>query len=413
MKILIFGSCNIDYVYDVTSFVKPGETISSINRKIFPGGKGLNQAIAVARSGSPVYFAGCIGKDGVFLKDLLESSGVNTELIKIKENVPTGHAVIQVDERGENSIILFAGANHCIDRWYIDEVLEKFEAEDIIMLQNEINCLEYIVERAHEKGMQIVFNPSPFDTVSKGIDLNKISLLILNEVEAEASSGYTEPEAALNYFGKTYRELRVVLTLGAKGSIYFDKNSEIFCPAFLVNAIDTTSAGDTFTGYFISGMKAGYPIKRILKTASAASALAVSKNGASSSIPYEDEVKASLAWLMPNTSKDHNILNLKKTVLKYIEEHPKDVTLNDISNILGYSRTYIATWIKTHIGMSFSALLKQCRCKMASRLLIETDLSIHTVSEECGYENESFFRKIFYEEFGKTPSEYRKFYNVK
>ncbi len=412
MKVLSFGSCNIDYVYKVAHIVKPGETISSLNRECFPGGKGLNQSISMARSGIRVYHAGCIGEEGLFLKDVMEASGVNTTLMRVAD-VPSGHAIIQVDENGENSIVLFSGANHLNDRAYIDEVLAKFEERDIIVLQNEISNIDYIVERAHEKKMQIVLNPSPFYDNLKHLDLNKINILIMNEIEASEFCGSTELEKILEYFRTNFKELKVVLTLGAKGSAYFDSETEEFCPSFCVKAVDTTSAGDTFTGYFISNIKKGYSVKKALRTASAAAALAVSRKGASSSIPYINEVDEALKTLKPNKQHDLESERQKELVLQYMESHLADARLDGIAQILGYSRTYTATWIKKSTGKSFSALLKEQRCKRAARLLKETDMSVQEIIIQCGYENGSFFREIFYKEFGKTPLEYRKFYEMK
>ncbi len=412
MKVLVFGSSNIDYVYKVSHLVKPGETISALSAECFPGGKGLNQAIAVAKSEIDVYYAGCIGAEGLFLKEVMEKAGVNTQLVKIT-NETSGKAIIQVDEKGENSIILFAGANHSVTKEYVDEVLAYFDKGDIILLQNEINNIEYIVEKAYDKNMQIFLNPSPMHENLKCLDLNKIQYLILNEVEAWEFCNYTEAKHVLKYFREKYKDLRVVLTLGIKGSLYFDNENEFFCPAFLVDTVDTTSAGDTFTGYFISGIKNGYSIPKILKTATAASALAVSRKGASSSIPYIHEVKEALGHLKFISNSNFEIEMKKQRVLEYINRHLKDVKLEDVSKILGYSRTYSATWIKKYMENTFSAILKKCRCEKAAQLLLETDLSVKQIIELCGYENDSFFRKNFYAEFGKTPLEYRKFYEVK
>lgn len=162
MKILNFGSLNIDYTYSVDHIVHPGETITSGSLEVFPGGKGLNQSIALARAGADVYHAGLIGEDGIFLRDLCRESGVKTGYIRETET-RTGNAIIQVSEKGENCIILYPGANREQTEEYIDEVLKGFGEGDVLLLQNEINLLDYLISKGAEKGMKIVLNPSPFD----------------------------------------------------------------------------------------------------------------------------------------------------------------------------------------------------------------------------------------------------------
>ncbi len=409
MNVINFGSCNIDYVYRVPHFVHPGETLSAIERNCFPGGKGLNQSLAIARSGVKVYHAGCIGTDGLFLKNILEDSGVNTQYLKVLDTA-SGHAIIQVDEKGENSIILHSGANDRIDPPFIDKVLANFGAGDLIVLQNEISNLSYIIDRAYEKGMKIVFNPAPFDPSLKKIDLNKISILILNQVEAAGFTGETVTEKICAYFTEHHPDLNVALTLGSKGSVLIDHGSESFCPSYVVKVKDTTSAGDTYMGYFISGLIRGYDPQKTLKFATAAAALAVSKHGAAVSIPYADEVTAALKILKPTGSENLELTRKKMLTLQYIESHLTDASLEELSSHLGYTKSHTTVWIKTHLNSSFSGLLKTCRCNMAAKLLRETDFPIDEIITRVGYENGSFFRGIFKESFGKSPLEYRKFY---
>ena len=409
MNIINFGSCNIDYVYRVPHFVKPGETISSEALTRFPGGKGLNQSIAIARSGAKVYHAGCIGKDGMFLKDTMEEANVDVSFLRIVDE-PSGHAIIQVDESGENSIILHSGSNHMISRKYIDEVLDNFTGGDIIVLQNEINNIEYIAEKAFNKGMEIILNPSPFHETLTKLDLNKISVLILNEVEAFEFSKEKITEKICGYFRKNFEQLKVVLTLGSKGSVYFDKNTLIYCPAYSVEAKDTTSAGDTFTGYYISGMIRKMKTETILKYASAAAALAVSKQGAASSIPVDAEVEKALRILKPNICDSFKIEEQKAYITEYIAKNISNANLDELADKMKYSKSYVSVWIKKYMGTSFTSLLQDERCVKAGQLLKETDLSVDEIIKLSGYENGSFFRKIFYDTFGKSPLEYRKFY---
>lgn len=142
MKILDFGSCNIDYVYGVEHIVQPGETLVADTLSKFPGGKGLNQAIAIAKAGVEVYFAGCIGEDDTMLRPILKQAGVEiSNLLPVKE--PTGQAIIQVDKNGENSIIIYRGANGAVTKEQIDKVLKQFEEGDLLLLQNEVSNLLY------------------------------------------------------------------------------------------------------------------------------------------------------------------------------------------------------------------------------------------------------------------------------
>ena len=184
MKILNFGSLNIDMVYDVDNFVRPGETISSLKMEKFAGGKGLNQSIALSKAGADVYHAGMIGNDGEFLKEILKENNVDTTYLKSIDG-PSGHAIIQVDKNGQNCILLYSGSNSMINEEFVDNVLENFGKGDLILLQNEISCLAYIIDKAHEKGLTIALNPSPMNEIIRNCNLGFVDYFILNEVEAE------------------------------------------------------------------------------------------------------------------------------------------------------------------------------------------------------------------------------------
>ena len=162
MRVLNIGSLNIDYVYSVDHIILPGETEATGSRNTFLGGKGMNQSCALAKAGVEVYHGGMIGEDGRMFLDACKKYGVHDEFIKIVDG-PSGHTVIQIDKNAQNSILLFGGANQKMTKEYIDEVLSHFNADDILLLQNEVNLLPYIVDKAYEKGMQIALNPSPFN----------------------------------------------------------------------------------------------------------------------------------------------------------------------------------------------------------------------------------------------------------
>ena len=289
MKVLNFGSLNLDYVYQVESILIPGETQASKSRQIFCGGKGLNQSIALAKAGIPVYHAGLIGEGGEPLLEVCKENGVNTEFIRQIPG-PCGHTVIQVDENGQNCILLFGGSNRSMTKEFVDTVLDSFEEGDIILLQNEINELDYIIDRAYEKHMMIILNPSPFDNALENCDLSKISLFLMNEIEGFQITGEKEPDKILTKVKALYPNAKVVLTLGGDGSVYQDETGIYRQGIFKVKAVDTTAAGDTFTGYFISSIIDGLPVQDGLELAAKASAIAVSRPGATASIPLRSEV---------------------------------------------------------------------------------------------------------------------------
>lgn len=289
MKILNFGSLNIDLVYSLDHIVKPGETISASSMNKFVGGKGLNQSVAIANAGVKVYHAGCVGKDGSMLTDFMKSAGVDLTYINVVDE-PTGQAIIQVDKSGENSIVLFAGANHAVSSDYIDRVLSDFGEGDYLVLQNEINNLEYIIDRAFNIGMKIFLNPAPFTENIRAIGLEKIYCLIVNEIEAEGLSGEQGTEGFKRFLSENYPKLRAVMTLGKKGSVYISKDAVLTQPAFPVKAVDTTAAGDTFVGFFIAELSRGKTPEEALHTASLASSITVSRQGAAPSIPKLSEV---------------------------------------------------------------------------------------------------------------------------
>lgn len=295
MKVLNFGSLNIDYVYSLDHIVIKGETISSSALNTYPGGKGLNQSIAFGKAGAEIYHAGAIGKEGLFLKDFLKESGVSTEYISVLEEMKSGHAIIQTDKNGENCILLFGGANQAITKDQVDETLSHFEKGDYIILQNEINEMPYIMEKAAEKGMVIVLNPSPMDEKIKTLPLEKVNYFLLNEVEAAQILGMEDAkmdvEAVKKGLLETFPEAKVVLTLGGDGSVYLDKEQTVEQPIYKVDVVDTTAAGDTFTGYFIAGMLQDMPVKEAMDQAAKASAIAVSRPGAGVSIPTKEEVQ--------------------------------------------------------------------------------------------------------------------------
>ena len=295
MKILSFGSLNIDYVYSVPHFVKKGETLSAKELNVYTGGKGLNQSIALARAGVETYQAGAIGTDGMFLLEQLKEAGVKTDLVKILDDVRTGNAIIQNDDEGDNCIVLFGGANQAITKEQVDEVFKDFTNEDYLLIQNEINELSYIVEKAKEEGMKIILNPSPMNEKIMKLPLDQIDYFILNEIEAMQILEMDKPEEIdgkyiASLLHERFKDATIVLTLGSEGSVCISDDEYVEQSIYKVKAIDTTAAGDTYTGYFIAGIN-GKTIKESMDIASKASAIAVTRQGAAPSIPVLEEVE--------------------------------------------------------------------------------------------------------------------------
>ena len=293
MKILNYGSLNIDYTYSVDHFVRGGETMSSEEMHVFSGGKGLNQSIALSKSGAEVWHAGAIGTgDGDFLIRQLKEAGVNTEYISVLDG-KTGHAIIQKAKDGGNCILLFGGANQQITREMVDGVMDHFEKGDYLVLQNEISEIGYIMERAREKGMVLVFNPSPMDDKISTYPLEYVDYFLLNEIEAgdicgEQGSG----EELLQKLSDKFPASKIVLTLGGDGSLYRDGQRILTQGIYKVPVADTTAAGDTFTGFLIGGLVQGLDAGEALDLAAKAAAIAVSRPGAVPSIPSREEVEA-------------------------------------------------------------------------------------------------------------------------
>lgn len=402
MKILNFGSCNIDYVYSLHHIVEEGETETADRMEIFPGGKGLNQSIAAARAGARVYQAGCVGSDGLFLETVLRESGVDVGYMRRLES-KNGHAMIQVGNGGENAIFIYPGSNEKMTPEYVDEVLSAFDRGDLLLLQNEINAVDYIVEKAYARGLTVLFNPSPYNEKIAAVDFQKLSYLILNEVEAQAITGAEEPEECLAALKKRYPALKVLLTLGEKGSMLMDGEALWRQVAYVVEPVDTTAAGDTFTGYFA----AGRPVCEALRDASLASAVAVSKEGASPSIPTAEQVRAAASRLSPYPNAG-NSRSVQEKIEDYFARHLQNASLSELAEALGYSAVYTGSLFRKLFGRSYTECLQEKRCAEAARLLIHSDASIRDIVGQVGYENESFFRRVFRERYGENPLEFRK-----
>ena len=290
MKILSFGSMNIDNTYSVDEFVQPGETMTAKNLSKFCGGKGLNQSIALASAGADVAHFGCVGEDGDILLDMLKSRGVNTDSVIKIDNITSGHAIIQVDSHGQNSILLYPGANRRMTPELIDRELEKYSCGDWLLIQNETNCLEYIIRAANKKGMKIAFNTSPMDETVSTLPLELVDLFLVNEIEGAAVTGKEITEEITAEFEKLFPNAAVILTLGKKGSIFKSEKDMLFQPSYCGTVKDTTGAGDTYTGFFIANYFNGVSPQECMRIAAMASTVQISRDGAAIAIPTKQEV---------------------------------------------------------------------------------------------------------------------------
>lgn len=289
MTIYNFGSVNIDHVYQVNHFVQPGETLSSTDYISVLGGKGANQSVALAKAGADVKHVGFLGKQDASFKAQMEEYGVDCSLLTLSDT-PSGHAIIQVTPDAENAIVLFGGANQIFNLDSVERALSEATEKDWVLLQNETNCLSEIIHQAKAKGLQVAFNPAPMAESVKQLPLKQIDLLIVNEVECEMLTGKSDLNDMISFFNTHHPKQAVLITLGKKGVTLLHTNECLSVDAFVVDAKDTTAAGDTFIGYFLSSYSNGDSAATSLQRACAASAISVTRSGAAQSIPNSDEV---------------------------------------------------------------------------------------------------------------------------
>ncbi|MCV2883461.1 ribokinase [Aestuariibacter sp. AA17] len=289
MAVINFGSINIDHVYQVDHFVQPGETLASSHYQQLLGGKGANQSIALAKAGVEVKHVGRIHESDASFKQTMIKAGIDCKYVACTQT-PTGHAIIQVTPEGENSIVLFGGANQELTDQDILRALDSASDNDWVLTQNETSGIEQVLRQAKDKGLKVAFNPAPMTESVKSLPHNCIDLLIVNEVEAAEIAGCEALDEMESYFRTHWPHAEILITLGKAGVRMLRKDESIDVPAFLVDAVDTTAAGDTFIGFFLSSYTKEHDAKTALTRACAASALAVTRVGAAQSIPEIAEV---------------------------------------------------------------------------------------------------------------------------
>ena len=288
MTVFNLGSINIDLVYLVPHFPAPGETLTTLDHQRTLGGKGANQSIALARAGGDVRHIGATNPEDEWLRAEMRSAGV--ELSGVQDSaLATGHAIVSVSADGENQILLFPGANHDIDMDAARATLDAAGEGDWALLQNETNGGGDFVAAARERGLKLAYSAAPFDAEVTAALLPHTDLLIVNEGEAEALAamlGTPATEAGIPH---------LVITRGGDGADYSGEAGSVHQPAFEVDVVDTTGAGDCFFGYFLAEIAAGQAVPQALRLAGAAAALQVTRTGAGAVIPARAEVEAFLA----------------------------------------------------------------------------------------------------------------------
>lgn len=331
-RVLNFGSLNIDYVYAVPHFVRGGETLAAASRAVHIGGKGLNQSVSLARAGLAPMHAGIIGGDGSFLKGFLAAEGVDVSRVAEMPEEPSGHTFIQVRPEGENAILYYPGTNERLTEEFVKSTLDGLESGDVLLLQNETNLVDVIIREGLARGLRVIFNPAPFDEAARRLPLNALHAVVLNQTEAQglvsedpdeldredAGSALLSGEALFEAVAAKLPHVTLIITQGSKGAAWRRPSGRAgFTPAFPVAAVDTTGAGDAFTGYAVRALvealaaeddarAAGRSQKDAvqagddafalgMRLAAMAAAISVTRHGAAESIPTLAAAQAALA----------------------------------------------------------------------------------------------------------------------
>ncbi len=285
-RIICVGSINADYIYRVPHLPDPGETLSATSMTRMLGGKGANQSIAASLLGAEVTHVGAIGAGDDWLLNRMDQAGIVTSQIA-HVDVPTGHAIINVDEAGENAIVLYPSANHAVPMDRVQAALVGYGPGDICLLQNEVTISAEAARAAKALGLTVIYSAAPFSADAVEAVLGSVDLLVMNEGEA------AELTRAL---GKTPAQMPcdVLVTKGPEGATYFGGDAQT-CPAFKVNPVDTTGAGDCYIGAFAAQRASGTSISAALRWASAASAIQVTRLGTADAMPTKSEIEAFLS----------------------------------------------------------------------------------------------------------------------
>ncbi|MEM7367752.1 MAG: ribokinase [Bacteroidota bacterium] len=296
-SIVVIGSSNVDLIMQLPRLPRPGETISGGVFTQTYGGKGANQAVGAARSGGQVTFVSCLGADG-FAPDFIQNfqqDSIRTEYVFQIPEAATGTALIMIDAKGENCISVAPGANHLLTRSHLRQAKEAIEQAAVILLQCELHpaTLRQVIELGDELNKPILLNLAPAQALEDDY-LSKLHWLIVNESEAAmltqmSVENMKDVQAAADLLIKKVGG-GVIITLGAKGSYIVEKTHRQLVPAFSVNAVDTTAAGDVYCGSLATALVEGKSTQEAVRFASAAAAIAVTRLGAQASAPTRAEI---------------------------------------------------------------------------------------------------------------------------
>ena len=296
-KIVVIGSSNIDLLMKMDHLPEKGETVTDAIFMQVYGGKGANQAVAAARAGGKVAFVNCVGEDAYtpqmvqnYIKD-----GIDTRFVFQEENIASGHALIMIDQTGNNIISVAPGANNLLTPSKIDKALSIINEAAMIVMQFEIpeETIKYVIDLANQKNIPVLWNVAP----ARPFDFSyipKINILVLNEVEAgflaemPVENEVDAEKAAEKLVAQGVE--KVIITLGSQGAFVLTKDEKVSVPSFKVNAVDTTAAGDTFCGAFAVALVEEKSLKESLRFASAAAAISVTRIGAQPSAPKREEI---------------------------------------------------------------------------------------------------------------------------
>lgn len=285
MTIYNLGSINADHIYGVEHLPSPGETLTASSFVTGLGGKGINQSVAAALAGSNVVHIGAVGPDGGWAVDQVSGYGIEAQFIR-KIETPTGHAIINVDQGGENAIVIFSGANNCQSIDQIHAALDGAGDGDILLLQNETNLQAEAARIAFSRGMKVIYSAAPFSVEAVKKMLENTTILMMNKVESEQLCAGLETDLM------DLPVSDIVVTKGADGADWLcpDTGEILNVASFPVTAVDTTAAGDTFAGYFAAGLDQGLNIQGAMALGSAAAAIKVTRQGTADAIPARAEV---------------------------------------------------------------------------------------------------------------------------
>ena len=284
MAIWNLGSINIDYVYTVPHIPAPGETLAATDREQYLGGKGANMSVAAARAGAQIKHIGCVGEDGAWTISWLMEWGVDTRHLAVLES-SSGHAIIAVDANSENMIILHPGANTQIPQSQLQNALAEAQTGDWFITQNETNLQRTATQLARKMGLKVAYAAAPFDADRVQAVLPHLDFLILNAVEAE------QLRAATGQGPDALGVQDVIVTLGKDGADWYARGVKTHFDAIKVDPVDSTGAGDTFTGYVLAGLDRGMPMAQAIGMATKAAALMVTRHGTADVIPDLSEVQ--------------------------------------------------------------------------------------------------------------------------